>query len=85
VGAVATVFLPDGRQLISQVDGGNGHSGKRSSELHFGLADLASTTQLKVDVRWRAVDGTILSDTMSLTPGRHTIVLRADGAVEQEG
>jgi hypothetical protein len=85
VGAVATVFLPDGRLLTTQVDGGNGHSGKRSSELHFGLAHSAPTTQLKVDLRWRAADGTILSDTISLTPGRHTIVLRADGAVEQEG
>lgn len=33
IGAVATVTLPDGHQLIAQVDGGNGHSGVRSPEL----------------------------------------------------
>ena len=37
IGAEATVTLPDGRRRTAQVDGGNGHSGKRAPELHFGL------------------------------------------------
>lgn len=40
LGAVVEVFLPNGKTLIAQVDGGNGHSGKRSNEIHFGLGDL---------------------------------------------
>ena len=31
---------PDGRRLVGQVDGGNGHSGKRAPDLHFGLGTL---------------------------------------------
>jgi len=37
VGASATVHRGDGRVLVGQVDGGNGHSGVRSPGLHFGL------------------------------------------------
>ncbi len=40
IGAAATVFLPDGRRMTAQVDGGNGHSGKRSQDLHFGLGNV---------------------------------------------
>src|SRR5947207_13689009 len=37
IGATAILHLPNGKLLAGQVDGGNGHSGKRSRELHFGL------------------------------------------------
>src|SRR5207248_910443 len=40
IGATATVRLPNGKRLVAQVDGGSGHSGKRSPDLHFGLGDL---------------------------------------------
>ena len=40
IGAAATVFLPDGRRMSAQVDGGNGHSGKRSQDIHFGLGSV---------------------------------------------
>src|ERR1039458_7853898 len=40
IGAAATVFLPDGRKMTAQVDGGNGHSGKRSQDIHFGLGSV---------------------------------------------
>lgn len=40
VGAYASVQSPDGKRFVSQVDGGNGHSGKRSNELHFGLGTM---------------------------------------------
>ena len=41
VGAVVKVSLPDGRLLVTQVDGGNGHSGKRSPDVHFGLGSVS--------------------------------------------
>jgi len=31
IGALATVKLADGRKMVSQVDGGSGHSGRRQS------------------------------------------------------
>ena len=75
IGATATVYLPDGRKLVAQVDGGNGHSGARSPDLHFGLGELASATPLQVDLRWRDLNGQIHQETQYLSPGWHTILL----------
>jgi hypothetical protein len=75
IGAQATVHLPDGRTLVSQVDGGNGHSGKRSPDLHFGLGQLTSDTPLRVELRWRTPRGEVRSETLTLTPGWHTVQL----------
>ena len=73
IGAMAKVTLPDGRQLIAQVDGGNGHSGKRSHDLHFGLGEVSVKKPLKVELRWRDEQGQIHHDEIWLTPGWHTI------------
>ena len=51
LGASALVRLTDGRSLRAQVDGGNGHSGKRSFDLHFGLGRAESKTALEVELR----------------------------------
>ena len=75
IGATATVYLSDGTRLSSQVDGGNGHSGKRSSELHFGLGQISRTEAVRVDIRWRDVNGQISAQTLSLVPGWHTLML----------
>jgi enediyne biosynthesis protein E4 len=80
VGAQATVWLPDGRRMVAQVDGGSGHSGKRAPELHFGLGRLAPGTPLRVDLRWRDGAGRVQSQTLRLTAGRHTILLGAPAA-----
>jgi hypothetical protein len=80
VGAQATVWLPDGRRMVAQVDGGSGHSGKRAPELHFGLGRLAPGTPLRVDLRWRDGNGRVQSQTLRLQPGRHTILLGAPAA-----
>ena len=77
IGATATVYLPDGRRLVAQVDGGNGHSGKRSPEIHLGLGSLPHDTQLQVDLRWRDSTGQIRTRTLFLAPGRHTVLLGA--------
>ena len=75
IGATATVYLPDGRRLVSQVDGGNGHSGKRSPELHFGLGVAQVNQPLRVEIRWRDPGGQVTSETLSLAHGWHTVVL----------
>ena len=63
--------------MVSQVDGGSGHSGKRAPEVHFGLGRLDPATPLRVDVRWRDGQGRPRATTLRLTPGRHSFVLGA--------
>lgn len=75
IGAFATLYLPDGRKLVAQVDGGSGHSGKCSPDIHFGLGPTPADTRLKVELRWRNPEGQLLFREFQLTPGRHTILL----------
>jgi len=75
IGATVTVNLPDGKHVMAQVDGGNGHSGRRSPELHFGLGQVAADARLSVAIRWRDVAGQVHSRTVELSPGCHTILL----------
>lgn len=79
LGAHATVYLPDGRKFVRQVDGGNGHSGKSSTDLHFGLGG-AGAGPLRVVLDWRDRTGTVRHMTTNLTPGWHTVLL---GSVDQ--
>ncbi len=74
IGAEVTVHLPDGRRLVSQIDGGNGHSGKRSPELHFGLGWISANQRLLVDLRWRDAEGQVQNTQLHLTPGWHTVL-----------
>ena len=75
IGATATVKLPDGRQLVAQVDGGNGHSGARSPELHFGLGKIQDDTPLPVDLQWRDTEGQVHRESLLLSPGCHQVLL----------
>jgi hypothetical protein len=75
VGAVAKVSLPDGRRLVTQVDGGNGHSGKRSSDVHFGLGSVPLEVQLPVEITWRNGKGEVQQQKIQLKPGWHTVIL----------
>lgn len=75
IGAVATIRLADGRKLVAEVDGGSGHSGKRSPDLHFGLGSLPSDTNLKVDIDWRDTTGQLRHNALQLQPGWHTVRL----------
>ncbi|SCG58949.1 CRTAC1 family protein [Micromonospora halophytica] len=72
-GATVTVTTPDGRKQISQLDGGSGHGGKRSFEVHFGLG--ASSGPVTVDLRWRDLNGQMHRTSQQLTAGTHTLVL----------
>jgi hypothetical protein len=75
IGATAKVHLPDGRMLVAEVDGGTGHSGRRSPELHFGLGEIDKTAKLRVELRWRGSDGQVREHTTELSPGWHTVLL----------
>jgi hypothetical protein len=81
IGAEARIVLPDGSVRVAQVDGGNGHSGKRSPDLHFGLGQLAAGTELPVTLRWRDGEGRVHARTLPLTPGWHTVMLGDEPAV----
>jgi hypothetical protein len=75
IGAHATLYLPDGRRMVAQVDGGSGHSGKRSPGLHFGLGKLPADTPLRVDLDWRDAQGQVRHETLRLAAGWHTVLL----------
>ncbi len=76
IGAVAVVELPEGgRRLVGLVDGGNGHSGRRSSDIHFGLGRVPHDRPLRVSLRWRDAHGRRHAAVRELTPGWHTLVL----------
>ncbi|MGK7887581.1 MAG: CRTAC1 family protein [Crocosphaera sp.] len=75
IGASVTVSLPDGRKLVAQVDGGNGHSGVRSSRLHFGLGKLSADVALPVAVQWRDTEGNPQQTSLLLAPGSHILPL----------
>jgi hypothetical protein len=74
-GAFVSVGTPEGRSMVAQVDGGNGHSGKRSNDLHFGLGTLPAGARLRVEVHWRDRNGSVHAQTLQLTPGWHTVIL----------
>jgi hypothetical protein len=61
--------------MSAQVDGGSGHSGKRSPELHFGLGGIPEGTALTVDLGWRDSQGQVNRRSVVATTGWNTIVL----------
>ncbi|MER7134402.1 CRTAC1 family protein [Streptosporangium saharense] len=73
-GAQVTVTTPDGRTILGRVDGGSGHSGKRSSEVHLGLGRNV-TGPVRVNLRWRDRAGQVHEQDLQLTPGRHRLEL----------
>lgn len=77
IGAEVGVELPDGRRLVSSVDGGGGHSGKRSNDVHLGLGHQVDGP-IDVQVTWRDRAGRVHDQVLQLTPGRHTVLLGSD-------
>lgn len=74
VGAQAMVTTADGRRFIARVDGGSGHSGKRSSEIHIGLGADVSGPVL-VTLCWRDRAGQIHKKDLQLNTGWHNVNL----------
>jgi enediyne biosynthesis protein E4 len=84
IGAAAKVSLPDSRKLVAQVDGGNGHSGRRSPEIHFGLGSWEKSKPVPVEIEWRDRNGKIQQRSMQFALGWHTVRLQAaDAALAQ--
>lgn len=75
IGAVASVTLPGGRKAAAQIDGGSGHSGRRSHEIHLGLGNVDRRQPLTVEIQWRDLEGARQRRTLALLPGRHSINL----------
>lgn len=80
IGAFVEAEIANGRRLIRQVDGGNGHSGQRSPEVLFGLGRSAKN-DIPVRITWRDAQGALHKDTLFLKPGWHTVVLAAKGGI----
>lgn len=79
LGARAVVRLPSGAARAAEVDGGNGHSGKRSPDLHFGLGRHPPGVPLRVELRWRDGEGRVREEALELLPGWHTVLLGRGG------
>jgi hypothetical protein len=73
VGAQVTVRTSDGRSFIARVDGGSGHSGKRSHEVHIGLGDVDGPVQ--AHLQWRDRAGQVHEQDLELTTGWHSLQL----------
>jgi hypothetical protein len=70
--ATVSVTSANGTQ-ISQLDGGSGHGGYRSFDVHFGLG--ASDAPVTAQLRWVDADGGVHESTQQLTPGSHSLML----------
>lgn len=74
IGANIEVYLPNGKILTKQVDGGNGHSGKRSYEIHFGLGEI-NIEKFPAKIAWRDENGHTHEEFIQLSTGWQTIWL----------
>jgi len=73
IGAQVRVRTPDGRTVLGWVDGGGGHSGKRSFDVMIGLGAVSGP--VSVHLSWRDRAGVVHEQDLSLTAGRHSIEL----------
>jgi hypothetical protein len=62
-----------GHTQISQLDGGSGSGGKRSFEVYFGLGSYHGP--VTVLLHWRDATGQLRTQTLTLTPGTHNLLL----------
>ncbi|GAA1997111.1 ASPIC/UnbV domain-containing protein [Catenulispora subtropica] len=78
-GTTVTIRTADGRTQVSQLDGGSGHTGKRSFGVHFGLG--AAAGPVAVHLTWHDSQGAFHTQDTQLSPGSHTLTL-TDGIQE---
>jgi hypothetical protein len=71
-GATAQIVTPNSSQ-ISQLDGGGGHGGFRSFDVHFGIGSYKGP--VTVHLQWRDANGGLHRQTLTLAPGTHTLML----------
>lgn len=58
-----------------QLDLGNGHSGTRSAQLHWGLGEGSEDTERTIQLRWHGPEGTPYRDSIRVQPGSYTLLL----------
>lgn len=75
IGAAVRLELPDGRPALAQVDGGNGHSGRRSTDIHIGLGALRRGQKLQARVIWRDPSGNVHEQNIMVQAGWNTVLL----------
>lgn len=73
-GALVKIVTKSGRTQVAQLDGGGGHSGKRSFDIFFGLGDEANQP-VSAEICWRDLNGTMHKQTLDLSPGWHDFML----------
>jgi hypothetical protein len=61
--------------MVDQVDGGSGHAGRSSPQIHFGLGAVSPDKLFEVQLSWRDSQGRIQTTTIHVAPGWHTVVL----------
>lgn len=78
LGVRATIVLSDGKTFNVEVDGGNGHSGKRSPDLHVGLGQLTPGTTAKLRLSWRSYGGkNVFKDFENVALNTHQFIFLA--------
>ena len=73
-GAQVRLTTADGRTQLAQLDGGGGHSGRRSFDVYFGLGATA-TGPVRAEISWIDLDGAPHAQTLDLTQGWHDLML----------
>ncbi|MGP9802079.1 FG-GAP repeat domain-containing protein [Rheinheimera sp. NSM] len=74
IGATVSLESPSGDRKIAFVNGGNGHSGQQSTDIHLGLAEK-TTSPLIVTITWRDFEGNVRSTTIEVNQKWQTILL----------
>lgn len=74
IGATVVLRTPDGRRFTALVDGGNGHSGRRSPDVHIGLGEVSPDAALDATIVWRDAAGRH-EQAATLKPGWQTVTL----------
>ena len=75
IGARVTIISPSGLRQTAQVDGGNGHGGKRSFDVQFGLGPNGDSGKSEIEIAWRDQGGAVQRENLRLGPGWHTLML----------
>lgn len=71
-GTTVQISYP-GHTQVSQLDGGSGSGGKRSLEVYFGLGSYHGPVTVRM--HWRDASRKLHSQTLTLTPGTHNLLL----------
>jgi hypothetical protein len=80
IGAAVRLVRQDGRVLIAEVDGGGGHTGRRSPDVLLGLGP--SRGESEVTIRYRLSASGVETRTLKLKPGWHTVTLGVPDVAE---